>query len=214
MSAPGDSPPGVIEGTALTVRPHRPTEDGIALVVGALLLSFGVVLLQAVGAVTGGLAGVSFLISYASGWPFGVAFFLVNIPFYVLSFVRMGWAFTAKTVIVVVLVSAFSELHGLFFAIDRIHPLYACVVGGVLMGMGMLILFRHRASAGGLGILVVYLQQRFGWSAGLVQLAFDAVIVLAALFVADVAIVLASVAGVVVLNVILAMNHRPGRYLG
>lgn len=202
------------EATALTARPHRAVEDAIALITGSLLMSFGVVLLEAVGAVTGGLAGVSFLISYASGWPFGVAFFLVNIPFYVLSFIRMGWAFTLKTMTVVVLISGFAELHPLFFAIDRIEPLYACLVGGVLMGMGMLILFRHRASAGGLGILVLYLQARFGWSAGLVQLAFDAVIVLAALLVADVATVLASVAGVVVLNVILAMNHRPGRYLG
>jgi uncharacterized membrane-anchored protein YitT (DUF2179 family) len=214
MTTADDAAPGAMEGAALTVRPHRPTEDGIALVVGSLLLSFGVVLLQAVGAVTGGLAGASFLISYASGWPFGLAFFLVNIPFYVLSFMRMGWAFTAKTVIVVMLVSVFTELHGVFFAIDRIQPLYACVLAGILMGMGMLILFRHRASAGGLGILVVYLQQRFGWSAGLVQLALDAVIVLAALFVANVATVLASVVGVVVLNLILAMNHRPGRYLG
>lgn len=211
---PQDSAPGVVGGTALTLRPHRPTEDAIALIVGSLLMSFGVVLLQAVGAVSGGLAGVAFLISYSSGWPFGLAFFLVNIPFYVLSFLRMGWAFTLKTVGVVVLISGFSELHPLFFSIDSIDPLYACLLGGVLMGMGMLVLFRHRASAGGLGILVLYLQDRLGWSAGLVQLALDAVIVLLALLVTDVPTVLASVAGVVVLNVILAMNHRPGRYLG
>lgn len=211
---PKDPAPAVVGGAALTMKPHRPTEDAIALVVGSLLMSFGVVLLEAVGAVSGGLAGVSFLISYSSGWPFGLAFFLVNIPFYVLSFMRMGWVFTVKTIIVIVLISVFSEVHPLFFAIERVEPLYACLLGGVLMGMGMLILFRHRASAGGLGILVLYLQERFGWSAGLVQLAIDAVIVLAALLVADVPTVLASVAGVVVLNVILAMNHRPGRYLG
>src|SRR5690554_1050965 len=177
-------------------------------------MSFGVLLLQEVGAVSGGLAGVAFLISYSSGWPFGVAFFLVNLPFYVLSVLRMGIAFTVKTAAVVVLISVFAEVHPLFIEIGSMEPLYACLLGGVLMGMGMLVLFRHRASAGGLGILVLYLQDRFGWSAGLVQLAFDASIVLLALLVADVATVLASVAGVVVLNVILAMNHRPERYLG
>ncbi|MCW4384452.1 YitT family protein [Salinibacterium sp. SYSU T00001] len=211
---PQDSSPGVAEGTGLSIAPHRPTEDAIALVVGSLLLSFGVVFLEAVGAVSGGLAGVAFLVSYSSGWPFGVAFFIVNIPFYALSLLRMGWQFTLKTVVVVVLVSAFAEVHPLFFEIERIAPLYACLLAGVLLGMGMLVLFRHRASAGGLGILALFLQDRLKWSAGLVQLAFDSIIVLAALLVTDVATVLASVAGVVVLNVILAMNHRPGRYFG
>lgn len=192
--------------------PHRPAEDVVALVIGSLAMSFGVILLQQVGAVAGGLAGVAFLISYSSGWPFGVAFFLINIPFYVLSFLRMGWLFTLKTVCVVVLISVFTGLHGAFITIGVIAPLYACTIGGMFMGMGMLILFRHRASAGGLGILVLYLQERAHLSAGLLLLAFDAVIVLAALLVADIPIVLASAAGVIVLNVILAMNHRPGRY--
>lgn len=203
-----------MSGTGLSIKPHRPTEDAIALVVGSLLMSFGVVLLQAVGAVSGGLAGLAFLISYSSGWPFGLAFFVVNLPFYVLSFARMGMAFTLKTIAVVILISGFAELHPLFFAIEQAQPLYACLLGGVLMGMGMLVLFRHRASAGGLGILVLYLQERLGWSAGLVQLVLDATIVALALFVTDVWTVLASVAGVIVLNVILAMNHRPGRYFG
>ena len=194
--------------------PHRPVEDAVALVIGSLAMSFGVVMLQAVGAVSGGLAGVAFLISYSSGWPFGVAFFLINIPFYVLSVSRMGWLFTAKTLCVVVLVSVFTGTHGVFFEIERIDPFYACALGGMFMGMGMLILFRHRASAGGLGILALYLQDRLKLSAGLVLLAFDAVVVLCALFVVTPFMVLASVVGVVVLNVILAMNHRPGRYLG
>lgn len=211
MSSDAERAPGL---PPFSIRPHRPTEDALALVVGALLLSFGVVLLEAVQAVSGGLAGLAFVLSYAGGWSFGPVFFIVNIPFYILSLVRMGWAFTLKTVAVVGLVSIFAEVHPLFFAIERINILYACLIAGVLMGMGMLVLFRHRASAGGIGILAVYLQERFGWSAGIVQLSIDALIVLSALLVTDVTAVLCSVAGVVVLNVILAINHRPGRYFG
>ncbi|TQL48084.1 putative 5xTM membrane YitT family protein [Homoserinimonas aerilata] len=181
---------------------------------GSVAMSFGVVLLNAVGAVTGGLAGVAFLISYSSGWTFGLVFFLINIPFYVLSLMRMGVAFTIKTLCVVVMISVLTSVHPLFFSIESIDPFYACILGGMFMGLGMLILFRHRASAGGFGILALFLQDRFRLSAGLVQLGFDAVIVLLALLVAAPMIVLASVSGVVVLNVILAMNHRPGRYLG
>lgn len=194
-------------------RPHRPVEDAVALLVGSLALSFGLVLLQDVGGVSGGLAGIAFLVTYSTGWSFSVVFFLINLPFYVLAVVRMGWTFTLKTFAVVGLVSVLAEVHAANITISFLSPFYACALGGMLMGLGFLVLFRHRASAGGLGILVLYVQERFGLSAGLVQLGLDAVIVLMALLVVDPVVVLASVLGVVVLNVILAMNHRPGRYL-
>ena len=185
----------------------------MALLVGSLALSFGLVLLKDVGGVSGGLAGLAFLVTYSTGWSFSVVFFLINLPFYVLAVVRMGWTFTLKTFAVVGLVSVLAEVHAANITITFLSPFYACALGGMLMGMGFLVLFRHRASAGGLGILVLYVQERFGLSAGLVQLGLDAVIVLMALLVVDPVVVLASVLGVVVLNVILAMNHRPGRYL-
>lgn len=77
----------------------------------------------------------------------------------------------------------------------------------------MLMLFGHRASLGGFNVLVLYLQERFGWRAGKVQMALDSLIVLGGLVVADVPRVALSVLGAVVLNLTLAVNHRPGRYL-
>lgn len=47
----------------------------------------------------------------------------------------------------------------------HLSPVLAAVVGGLLCGTGMLILFRHRASLGGLDTLVLYLQERLGWRA-------------------------------------------------
>ena len=77
----------------------------------------------------------------------------------------------------------------------------------------MLILFRHRASLGGLNVLVLYLQERLGWRAGKVQMAMDSLIVLGALWVTDEQRVALSVLGAVVLNLTLTINHRPGRYM-
>ena len=74
-------------------------------------------------------------------------------------------------------------------------------------------LFRHQASLGGVGILAVYLQKSRGWRAGYVQLCVDAVIVLGAFFVATPTQVGISIIGAVVLNILLAINHKPGRYI-
>ena len=92
--------------------------------------------------------------------------------------------------------------------------MYATGVGNLLAGIGMLILFRHRSSLGGLNTMALIIQDSVGWRAGYVQLAFDVVIITSALTVVPAANVIVSAAGAVVLNVVLALNHRPGRYLG
>jgi uncharacterized membrane-anchored protein YitT (DUF2179 family) len=140
-------------------------------------------------------------------------FFAINLPFYGLAWQRMGWVFTLKTFAAVALLALFVQWlpQGITFGV--LSTGLAAVAGGLLMGAGMLMLFRHRASLGGFNVLVLYLQERFGWRAGHVQMAFDCAIVLAALAVVDWTQILWSVLGAVVLNMTLAINHRPGRYM-
>lgn len=61
--------------------PHSRIEDALAMVLGTLMVSFGVIMLKQAGALTGSTAGIAFLISYLSPLSFGSAFFLINIPF-------------------------------------------------------------------------------------------------------------------------------------
>lgn len=193
--------------------PHSWLEDAVALVIGTLVVSFGVHLLRQGGALTGGTAGLAFLLHYATGVRFGVAFFLINLPFYYLALRYMGRQLVVKTVIAVGLVSVFAELHPVFLQIGHVDPFYAALFGNAVMGLGFLALFRHRASLGGTGILALFAQERYGLRAGHVQLAFDLVILLASCAVVQPLLLLASVCGAVVLNTIIAMNHRPDRYL-
>ncbi|WP_243696821.1 YitT family protein [Labedella endophytica] len=193
--------------------PHSLLEDVFALVIGTLMVSFGLALLTASGAVTGGVAGIAILLSYVSDWPFGVWFVLINAPFFLLALLRMGWQFTVKTIITVVLVSLFSSIHPTLIDLDGIEPVYGVLFGSAVTGVGFIVLFRHRASVGGISILCLYLQDRFGWRAGYVQMGFDAVIVLSSVVVVPLPMLALSVAGAVVLNLVIALNHRPHRYL-
>ena len=193
---------------------HTPLEDLQALFAGALCVSLGVALFAPVSLMTGGTAGIAFLAHYATGTAFGRVFFLVNLPFYVLAWKRMGRKFVFKTFCAVALVSALTEVMPHLLLIDRVEPVFAAVAGGLLMGAGLLILFRHGASLGGINVLVLYLQERYGWRAGYVQLAIDAAILLAAVPVVSASRVAISLIGAIVLNLTLAINHRPGRYMG
>ena len=191
---------------------HTLLEDFLALLFGTLLVSFGVVMLKQAGALTGSTAGIAFLISYVTPLSFGSAFFLINLPFYWLAFRRMGKAFTLKTFCAVAMVSLFTRLHPLFIHFSALNPFYATLFGNVMMGIGFIVLFRHKASLGGINILALWLQDRTGLRAGKLQMAIDTCVVLASLFVVSWPMLLASIAGALILNLIIAMNHRPGRY--
>ena len=192
---------------------HTVLDDAQALVTGTLLIALGVAMFQQTGLLTGGTAGLAFLGHYATDLRFGVIFFLINLPFYWIAWRRMGRVFTCKTFAAVALVSTFTELQPLVLRFDSLHPLYAAVMGGLLMGAGFLILFRHQASLGGVGVVALLLQKERGWSAGRIQMGVDAVIVLAALFVVPPDRIAASLVGALALNLTLAVNHKPGRYM-
>jgi uncharacterized membrane-anchored protein YitT (DUF2179 family) len=193
---------------------HTAFEDAQAILTGALFIALGVAMFARAGLLTGGTAGLAFLIHYATGWRFGVVFFVINVPFYVLALRAMGWTFTVKTFCAVAALSLFSELMPLVLRFDFLQPVYAGVMGGFLIGAGLLMLFRHQASLGGINILALYLQQRHGWRAGKVQMAIDSLIVLAALGLVEPWLIAVSVLGAMALNLVVAVNHRPGRYLG
>lgn len=165
------------------------------------------------GLITGGTVGLAFLLHYVSGISFGKIFFVINLPFYYLAVKKMGWKFTLKTFAAVFLLSLFSELLPLVLAFDHIRPVYGAIMGGLLASVGLLVLFRHKASLGGINVLVLYLQERYGWRAGLVQLVLDIAIMLLSIPMISLSAVAISLLGAAVLNLTLAVNHRPGRYM-
>jgi uncharacterized membrane-anchored protein YitT (DUF2179 family) len=192
---------------------HTPVEDVQGICSGSLVAALGLYVLASAGLLTGSTAGVAFLLHYAFGVNFGLAFFLLNLPFFYLSWKRLGISFTLKTFIAIGLTSLLTSLQPKVMSIAAIHPAWAALLGGVLLGFGLLALYRHRASLGGVGILGIYMQERFGIRAGLVQMAIDLCVLAAAFFVTTPPVVFYSVLGAIVLNLFLAINHRADRYV-
>lgn len=202
-----------VTGTESPAPRHSLIEDIFAILVGTLFISFAVVLFKKAGLLTGGTSGIAFLGLYFAGVPFGLGFFVINLPFYVLAVMRVGWLFTLKTFCAVALVSVLSETHAYFIEVARLEPFYAAIIGGLLLGMGFIVLFRHQASLGGLNILALYLQDKYGLRAGKVQMAVDLAVLAAALLVVEWRLVLASVIGSIAMNAMIWVNHRRDRYV-
>jgi uncharacterized membrane-anchored protein YitT (DUF2179 family) len=191
---------------------HTVADDVQAVATAVIFVSLGLSLLNSAGLMTGGTPGLGFLLSYASGLPLGLALFLVNLPFYVLAWRAMGVRFTVKTIAAVSSLSIGVELLRHVVSVHA-EPMYAAIAGGVLIGTGLLVMFRHKASFGGINVLALVLQRRKGWAAGQVQLIIDAAILATALLLMDWTRVAWSLLGAVAVNAVLIWNHRPGRYL-
>lgn len=193
---------------------HSLLEDVLAILTATCLVSLGLRFVSQAGLLTGGTSGVALLLTRLTPLTFGQLFALLNLPFFWLGIRQMGWRFTVKTFASILLVSGATDRLQLVLKVDWIHPLYAAVLGGFLMGIGLLILFRHQACLGGLNILAIWLQERRIVRAGVFQMAVDSAIVAASLLVVSPGVIGLSIVGAVALNVVLAVNHRPGRYLG
>jgi uncharacterized membrane-anchored protein YitT (DUF2179 family) len=192
---------------------HSLTEDAQGIVYGATMAAFGIVILTHLGLVTGQTAGLAVLISYATGWGFGPVFFVINLPFYVLGYLRLGWQFTVKTFLAVGLLSALSLWLPTQVSFATLDPWVGAVLFGFLSGSALLALFRHGASLGGIGIVAIMLQDRLGWRAGWVQLGFDALLFALAFLVIEARLVAVSFLGALVVNLVIAINHRRDRYV-
>jgi len=188
-------------------------EDAQGLLIASIEAALGIHLLRAAGLVTGGTAGFALILSYLGGWSFGMVFFLVNIPFFALALWARGRVFFVKSLVTVTLVSILAEALKPLFDVGQIHPGVAAVLFGVTAGVGLLGLFRHSGSLGGVSIVALILQDRFGIRAGYVQIAHDLALFAVAAFILPPDREAWSLVGALVLNLVIAFNHRRDWYV-
>ncbi|KQM86639.1 hypothetical protein ASE67_10815 [Sphingomonas sp. Leaf23] len=194
--------------------PHSRSEDVYALVVGCVMIALGLAMLHAAGLVTGGIAGVALLVSYLVPLPTGVLFTLINIPFFLFARRAMGSRFMWRTIAVNGGIALFSTMARYGFRIVEVHPAFAAIAGGTVIGMGILALARHDAGVGGTGVVTLWLQRTRGWNAGRTQIAIDLAILAASFAVVSPGKVAWSAVSAAAISGILIAWHRPGRYTG
>ena len=192
---------------------HTRAEDAQGIAFGSIMAAFGAFLLASAGLITGQLAGLALLVAQATGYGFGPVYLALSLPFYGFGYRRLGAGFLRRTIAAVLMMVGVSIALPDLIDVSAIHPGAAAILGGIVSGAGLLALFRHRTSLGGIGAVSLDLQDRLGIKAGWVQMGFDAVLFTAALAVLPWDRVLWSAVGAAALNLVIAINHRRDRYV-
>ena len=128
----------------------------------------------------GGVTGVAIILNYLFGVHTGTLLFLMNVPLMLIGIWKFGLKFFITTGSAILVSSLIINWLSFIGAVTE-NPLLAAVAGGVLMGVGMGIIFRERATTGGADIIVRLLKLRFKhMRTGVIMLMTDAVVILAA----------------------------------
>lgn len=121
--------------------------------------------------VMGGVSGLSALIYYATNIPAGISIFVLNITLLIIAFSALTKQFVVRTIIGVILLSMFIGALQPFF---QAYPIITAgedkfmhvLIGGMLGGAGLGIVFSHNGSTGGTDIITVLLTKHFNLSFG------------------------------------------------
>ena len=109
--------------------------------------------------IDGGVIGISMMMSYITEYNLGLLIFVINIPFILLALRALGKKFILHTIIATLLLSLATNLTiGLKPVTDDL--LLATVFGGILLGLGVGLILRNKASLDGTEMLSIVLSKR------------------------------------------------------
>lgn len=101
---------------------------------------------------SGGFAGLSTIAYYLLNIPLGTTMFALNIPLFILGYIRIGKKFLIKTLLGTTILAIFIDI------LDKLPPLtqdrfLGCIYGGIAMGIGTAIVLKSNSSTGGTDLL-------------------------------------------------------------
>ncbi len=156
------------------------------ILLGSAVMTFGIVgFLSPNHIATGGTAGLAIVLNHVFNLSIGTWMALINIPLLLLTLKSLGKRFAIKTIVciaaIVVLVDFFAKVIQL--PALSANLMLATLYGGVTIGVGLGLIFKGGASAGGASILAKLFNEKFGMKSSTVILILDAIIVASAGFV-------------------------------
>lgn len=165
------------------MRPWELAQAYLFIILGSLVqaLAMRMFLIPAL-LVSGGVSGMAQIINYFTQWPIGLMVFVGNVPLFVLGWRHLGGRrFMLRTVVAIVVFSFFTDFLAIFIPAAGMTGdlVLNSVYGGVIMGIGLGLVYRGQGTSGGSDILSRILNHRLGVSISQSYLVTDTLVVLA-----------------------------------
>jgi uncharacterized membrane-anchored protein YitT (DUF2179 family) len=153
----------------------------LLIALGALVSAAGFeFLLYPNDIVVGGVTGVSMIINKLTGLPIGVLTIAMNVPLFAVAWKKFGLKFIIDSLVGMVLSSVFIDLLAMQHISLTDDLLLACIIGGVIKGVGFGVIYWEGATTGGSDILAKLVRSRYPYiNFGTITLMLDATVMVA-----------------------------------
>ena len=161
-------------------------KDYLIIIFGLLLYALGWVgFLIPNEITTGGVTGISALIYYGTGIPISVSYFVINVLLLLAAIKVLGLQFCIRTIFSVIVCSSFLSILPLFIkdALVDEQPFMSAIIGGILCGSGIGLVFVSNGSTGGTDIIAAVINKYRDISLGRALMFCDIAIVSSSYFV-------------------------------
>jgi uncharacterized membrane-anchored protein YitT (DUF2179 family) len=157
------------------------------IITGSFILAAGFVLfITPYKIVPGGVYGISIVLHYLFGTPVGLMALAFDIPLTIIGIRVLGPRFGFKTVVGFSLTAVFTDTLTWFWGFEPLvkgDALLSSIFGGVLMGLGIGLIFRSKATSGGSDIIAMIIAKYTRLPLGMLMIYVDSCIVLVGLLV-------------------------------
>lgn len=128
--------------------------DLVFIIIGNILIAVGVSCFTVPSEIpAGGFTGIATILHSLFGLPIGTSVLLMNIPIFVLAAGKFGIKFLYKSIISTVIMTVFIDLASSILPVYKGEMILSSIFGGVIMGVGLAIVFLRGATTGGVDIL-------------------------------------------------------------
>ncbi len=137
----------------------------IFLTIGAIITAFALEsFLVPNNIIDGGVIGISMIVSHITKWNLGLLILILNTPFIIMAFKKMGGKFVIQTAFANIILALFLNIFHHYKVTQDL--LLATVFGGIILGLGVGIILKHEGSLDGTEMLSLVVSKKFGCSVG------------------------------------------------
>ncbi|MCX7697747.1 MAG: YitT family protein [Bacteroidales bacterium] len=161
----------------------------VYILIGTFVMAIGFVFfISPYKLAPGGVYGIAIILHHLFSFPIGITGISIDIPLTLLGIYLLGPQFGFKTILGFTLLSAWVSLLEFTWGYNSLvenDPLLSSIFGGVLLGFGLGVVFRSRASSGGSDIVAMIINKFTGIPVGQSLIYVDASIVMMTLIAFD-----------------------------
>jgi len=156
------------------------------ILIGSFIMASGFVLfITPYKIVPGGVYGISIILHHLIGTPVGLVALCFDIPLTIIGIKILGPRFGVKTVIgfflTAIFVDGLTYLYGSAPLVED-NGLLSSIYGGLLVGLGLGLIFKARATSGGTDIIAMIISKYTKLPLGQLMIGVDSIVVVIALF--------------------------------